>query len=217
MTHSFHAFEAALVLGSLLMALRAIGLERSVGRIRHFGVRITELLRAGRRDRALALCDEYDAAILPPIARRVTTQATRLRRDLPAEEARRELERAFEAAYATQDRRVQSARARDLIGLAFVAAVTLYAGYVGWLPSLWSYAVIGGAVLLLGHGVLVRQRLLAQARRARADLIGAAATPEHVADGPHLETTPGRCPTCGGPYDPRQQPSPAPLRSSLEP
>lgn len=84
--------------------------------------------------------------------------------------------------------RVESARARDLIGLAILAGALVYALRVER-ASLWFMAAIGAAIVAQVLGFYLR----ASARRRSA---GAALTPDPASDEDSVEEEPG-CPVCG--------------------
>ncbi|MBN1607580.1 MAG: hypothetical protein JW940_13165 [Polyangiaceae bacterium] len=210
MPDSFPAIEVAAALGLLVLILRALVLDRTVGEIKRVNDRLVQHLDAGERERALALCDALETAVYPQIARRVLLAAERSLPSISDEELEATLRRAFETSCSAQAHRVQSALARDLIVLGVLAGTIVYVHTSALGVSSWFYALCAVGGLLILYGAVSRHRLLAAVQRASGSLLPACARAVRLP----CPSVAERCPLCGAP---RSSPAASPGRLPGDP
>jgi hypothetical protein len=197
MPDSFPTLDVAALLGVLVLTLRVVSLRRMVAEVARLNDKLVAHLDTGNLERALALCEAFDTAVYPIIARRIVRMARQERPDETVDQIEAGLRRAFETSYAAQAQRVRGAMGRDLVVLAVLLGASAYAWRADVGASSWFFAVCGAGVLLLVASAFGRRRLLAAAAMASGPLLAAAARATTRARPPRA---PPRCPTCGRPW-----------------
>jgi hypothetical protein len=168
-----------------------------VAEVARLNDRLVAHLDAGNLERALALCEAFDTAVYPIIARRILRAAEQERPDETIDQIEAGLRRAFETSYTAQAQRVGGAVGRDLVVLAVLLGASAYVWRADVGVSSWFFAVCGAGALLLVASAFGRRRLLAAAATASGPLLAAAARATTRARPP---LAPPRCPTCGRPW-----------------
>jgi len=198
MPDSFPTLDIAALLGVLVLALRVVSLHRMVSEVARLNDKLVAHLDAGNLERALALCEVFDTAVYPIIARRILRATRQGHAEDDGVQIEAGLRRAFETSYAAQAQRVKGQLGRDLVVLAVLLGASAYAWRANLGVSQWFFAVCGTGALLLVASAFGRRRLLSAAARASGPLLEAAARAAAHARAP--SAPPRRCPTCGQPW-----------------
>lgn len=199
MSDPFPIFDSVAALGLLVMLLRGVAQERVIRSIPRVARRVVELVDAGKRDRAIALCDQYPTAVYPSIARRLLLVAERFGRAHEESDIRSRLSEAFASAIAVERRRLHGSRVRDIAVLCFLGGAATYLRYAGSALSNQFYGLCAVGACLIVAGIFSYDRLLVASRKQESPLIEACVRSSRQGATGSLER--GRCPTCGRELD----------------